>query len=272
MLYLDFLSGQFGPWLLDVCLSTPEEETSGEDISYKAPEKRRGMFGQQGQYLSKLISHEEGRGIGFRLHISHMWRRGGIDMVGRKHLQQPEKRKYSFLFIEKWKPVWSYKYCFQAAMQMNAREWNSCDVIKNKKNKKQTKLQSLLGHEFTSQWSLLNNSYLYQNLKMQTDLSDIHFVVFKVTECTVYPYHPSHWCRGVVCVKVGRPPYSLFLDNVCTLVRRGGGHHVIGRVWCVTASTGSRWGVWCNFRGVKRRRSRRQRHSWKRRQNMRNVS
>lgn len=44
MLYLDFLSGQFGPWLLDVCLSTPEEETSGQDISYKAPEKRRGSL------------------------------------------------------------------------------------------------------------------------------------------------------------------------------------------------------------------------------------
>lgn len=42
---------------------------------------------QVGQYLSELISHEEGRGIGFWLHVGHMGSSGGIDMVGRKHLQ-----------------------------------------------------------------------------------------------------------------------------------------------------------------------------------------
>ena len=48
--------------------------------------KKKGRW-ISGKYLSEFISHEEGRGIGFRLHVSHMGRSGGVDVVGRKHLR-----------------------------------------------------------------------------------------------------------------------------------------------------------------------------------------
>ena len=38
-------------------------------------------------YLSEFICHEERRGIGFGLHVGHMWSSRGVDMVGRKHLE-----------------------------------------------------------------------------------------------------------------------------------------------------------------------------------------
>lgn len=39
-------------------------------------------------YLSELISHEEGRGVGFGLHVGHVGSSGGVDVVGRKHLHR----------------------------------------------------------------------------------------------------------------------------------------------------------------------------------------
>lgn len=57
-------------------------------------EKGRGV---SGEYLSEFISHEEGRGVSLRLHVSHMGRSGGIDMVGRKHLQWNQKETASYL-------------------------------------------------------------------------------------------------------------------------------------------------------------------------------
>ncbi len=62
------------------------------NIRYYLQRRQRGRHlvkkeGASGKYLSELISHEEGRGIRFRLHVSHMGCSGGIDMVGRKHLR-----------------------------------------------------------------------------------------------------------------------------------------------------------------------------------------
>lgn len=52
---------------------------------------------ESGRYLSELISHEEGRGICFRLHVSHMGCSGGVNMVGRKHLWWNQKNRASYL-------------------------------------------------------------------------------------------------------------------------------------------------------------------------------
>lgn len=55
-----------------------------------------------------------------------------------------------------------------------------------------------------------------------------------------YTYHSSHWSWCVICVEVGRSSYSLLLNNMCTRVSCSCGHHVVGRVWCVTTSSRSR--------------------------------
>lgn len=38
--------------------------------------------------LSQLVGHKEGRSVSFGLHVSHVGCSGGIDMVGRKHLER----------------------------------------------------------------------------------------------------------------------------------------------------------------------------------------
>lgn len=58
---------------------------------------------EKGKYLSEFISHEEGGGIRFWLHVSHMWRSGRVDMVGRKHLWWKQKRQVPI--TEKSKPA-----------------------------------------------------------------------------------------------------------------------------------------------------------------------
>lgn len=53
--------------------------------------------------LSQLVGHKEGRSVSFGLHVSHVGCSGGVDMVGRKHLEgkittssNGEKRKLVF--------------------------------------------------------------------------------------------------------------------------------------------------------------------------------
>lgn len=38
--------------------------------------------------LSQLVGHKEGRSVSFGLHVSHVGCSGGVDMVGRKHLER----------------------------------------------------------------------------------------------------------------------------------------------------------------------------------------
>lgn len=57
-------------------------------------EKQSSRAGEK--YLSEFIRHEEGRGVSFWLHVSHMGRSGGIDMVGRKHLPWKQRKTASY--------------------------------------------------------------------------------------------------------------------------------------------------------------------------------
>lgn len=49
--------------------------------------------------LSQLVGHKEGRSVSFGLHVSHVGCSGGIDMVGRKHLEGNEKKKKNNFLI-----------------------------------------------------------------------------------------------------------------------------------------------------------------------------
>lgn len=48
----------------------------------------KGTGGKNEKDLSQLVGHEEGRSVSFGLHVSHVGCSGGIDMVGRKHLER----------------------------------------------------------------------------------------------------------------------------------------------------------------------------------------
>lgn len=122
MLYLGSLSGQFGPWLSGAGLSTPMRRN--KRARYQTLSPKTVFFGGKrrratGQYLSELVSHEEGRGIGFRLHVSHMGRSGGIDMVGRKHLQWNQTHRASYFWEMKTRVIIPLSTGKLRTMQMN---------------------------------------------------------------------------------------------------------------------------------------------------------
>lgn len=84
------------------------KETQKPLTSDVAPaEKDKEVFKVNGKYLSKFIGHKERGGVCFWLHVSHMRRSGGIDMVGRKHLRQKQKKKAGSDYWEIKTSLWS---------------------------------------------------------------------------------------------------------------------------------------------------------------------
>lgn len=53
-------------------------------------ECRGSVGGGGGAYLSELVGHEEGRSVGFGLHVRHVGGGRGVDVVARKNLRAEE--------------------------------------------------------------------------------------------------------------------------------------------------------------------------------------